>query len=96
METFNATNDQQRRLCSKRLKKMKHLGVHEQRIHKCLENSRENWRCGLESALVRFSAILAEAARQHTPGGYACIQRLCSLAAVVKDATLTSKQRVGG
>jgi hypothetical protein len=72
------------------LKMMKHLGVHEQRIHKCLENSRENWRCGLEPALVRLSALLAETTRQHTPSGYACIQSLCAFAAVVKDAALTS------
>jgi hypothetical protein len=78
------------------LKIVEHLGVLEQRIHKCLENSRENWRCGLEPALVRLNALLAETTRQHTPSGYARIQRLCAFAAVVKDAALTSKQRVGG
>ena len=72
------------------LKMLKHLGVHEQSLHKRLENSRENWRCGLEPALVRLSALLAETTRQHAPSGYACIQSLCAFAAVVKDAALTS------
>ena len=70
------------------LKMTKHLGVHEQSIHKRLENSRENWRCGLEPALVGLSALLAETTRQHAPSGYACVKRFSAFAAVVKDTAL--------